>query len=622
MCGICGYVNLSRKAASKQLLKAMTDVIAHRGPDGEGHFVYNNVALGHRRLAIIDLTDMASQPMISDDGNYILTFNGEIYNFQELREGLIKKGYHFTSTGDTEVLLKSYMEWGIDCLDKINGMFAFAVYNKKTEELFCARDRYGIKPFYYAFINDVFIFGSEQKSIFEHPEFKHELDYDAVAEYFTFQNIISDRTFEKSIKVLEPGHYFILKQGMRNVQPVKYWDFCFEEVERHRTEAEYEAELDDILSRAINRQLVSDAPIGCFLSGGMDSGTITCMASRKIPRIHTFTCGYDMSHANEEERQFDERRLTEIMAHEFQTSHFERVLQPNDIEAVMSKVTYHNEEPRVGMTYTNYTISELASKFVKVSFSGTGGDELFGGYPWRYYRGMMAQSFDEFASNYYTFWQRLIPTDKLLGALTPVKNKVTVDPKQLYKAILKGGNQSPSCEEDYVNCMMYYEAKTFLRGMLMIEDKQTMAHSLESRVPMLDNELVDYGMKLPIRYKLADMEEAKKFQRQAIKEGKKDAYIRTNRGKYLLRKCMEKYIPDEIVKAHKQGFSAPDASWFRGECSDYVKRIIYNNNSRIWDVLDRKTVQPMVDEHMNNTTNRRLLVWSLLTFNEILNMWF
>ena len=624
MCGICGYVNGNGKAASEKIIYEMNLALRHRGPDGEGTYVHNNVALGHRRLSIIDLSEKGKQPMLSYDGNYVIVYNGEVYNFIELREELKNKGYHFNSTCDTEVVLYSYIEWGKECLSRFNGMFAFAIYNKLEGTIFCARDRYGIKPFYYTVINGCFIFGSEQKAIYKHPLHTHELDYDAIAEYFTFQNILSDRTFEKQIKIMEPGHYFVVNTLDDNIKikPIQYWDFHFEEDERYASEKEYEEELDAILSRAINRQLISDAPVGCFLSGGMDSGTITCIASRKIPRINTFTCGYDMSRANFEEKEFDERKLTEIMAHAFQTTHFERILQPSDIEQALPKVCYHNEEPRVGMTYTNYTISELASKFVKVCFSGTGGDELFGGYPWRYYRGMMAKDFDDFAANYYTFWQRLIPTETLMKAFTPIKDKISTDPKALFRKVLSGQHTEPKKEEDYINCMMYYEAKTFLPGMLMIEDKQTMAHSLESRVPMLDNELVDYGMRLPIRYKLSDMEEAKQFQRKAIKEGNTAAYIRTNRGKYLLRKCMYKYIPDEIAKANKQGFSAPDATWFRDECSDFVRRVIYNDKARMWNILDKNTVLKMVDEHMAHKANRRLLVWSLLNFEQLLNTWY
>ena len=322
----------------------------------------------------------------------------------------------------------------------LNGMFAFVVYDKRRQTLFAARDRYGIKPFYYSVINGVFYLLLNKKQFMNIRYSTTKWIWTGWWNTSTFQNILTDRTFEKSIKILQPGHYFTidLNRPPEKIAPCKYWDFLFEPQERYISETEYEQELDEILSRAINRQLVSDAPVGCFLSGGMDSGTITCIASRKIPHINTFTCGYDMSKANPDEIHFDERKLTEIMAHKFQTTHFERVLQPGDIERVLPMVCYHNEEPRVGMTYTNYTISELASKFVKVCFSGTGGDELFGGYPWRYYRGMMASSYDEFADNYYTFWQRLVPTERIAKAFGPVWGNITTDPKTVYRQILGG----------------------------------------------------------------------------------------------------------------------------------------------------------------------------------------
>lgn len=625
MCGICGYINFNGEKASNHILQNMMDAIAHRGPDGQGQYIDKGIAFGHRRLAIIDLSQLAKQPMQDYSGRYVLTYNGEIYNFKDIRNILEKKGYRFISSSDTEVVLYSYIEWGRDCIHYFNGMFAFSVYDKENGTVFLARDRYGIKPLYYGVINNVFMFASEQKAIYQHPNFFHCLDYDAITEYFTFQNIISNRTFEKGIRVLEPGHYieFNIKNGVPTINPVQYWDFNFVPEERYESDQEYEEELDEILEESIKRQMVSDAPIGCFLSGGMDSGTITCVASRLIPHIHTFTCGYDMSRANSQESCFDERKLTEIMAHHFQTAHFERVLQYSDVAVALPKVCYHNEEPRVGMTYTNYTISELASKFVKVCFSGTGGDELFGGYPWRYYRGMMAKSYEDFAQNYYTFWQRLIPTSMIKEALAPVWNQVSINPWDEYKRILDNSSVGkPKNEDDYVNCMMYYEAKTFLHGMLMIEDKQTMAHSLESRVPMLDNKLVEYGMRLPLRLKLSDMQEAKKFHHQAISNGRSDAFLRTNRGKFLLRKCMMKYIPESISRAHKQGFSAPDATWFRDECKSLVCDVIDNENARIWEVLDKKICRSMVDDHMSNRKNNRLLIWSLLNFEQLLKTWY
>lgn len=624
MCGICGFVNLNDERASIEILKRMTDAIAHRGPDGEGQVVNGPVALGHRRLSIQDLTDNASQPMTSSNGRYTITYNGEIYNFPQMREELGSLGYHFKSTGDTEVLLCAYAQWGEKCLNRINGMYAFAVYDAKDKQLFCARDRYGIKPFYYALVNGVFLFASEQKAIYEHPSFKHEMDYDGLVEYFTFQNILSNRTLEKQIKTLPPGCQFTVKLSEPNqdINVERYWDFRFHGVDQHTSEDEYAEELDSLLVKAVQRQLISDAEVGCFLSGGMDSGTITCIASRSIPHIKTFTCGYDMSTASGNEIDFDERKRTEIMAHTFQTEHYEMVLQASDIERSLAKVCWHNEEPRVGQTYTNYYISGLASKFVKVAFSGTGGDELFGGYPWRYYRGMNASNFDEFARGYYTFWQRLIPTDLLKEALAPISGLYTTDPYEVFRAVFNGHDNPLKTPEDYINHSLYFEAKTFLPGMLMVEDKLTMAHGLESRVPLLDNTLVDFAMKLPVQYKLKDLPEMLQYTKNNADIMKQGYFTRTNQGKYLLRKTMEKYIPKTIDRAHKQGFSAPDETWFRDECASYVRSVIYNNNARMWDILDRKTIQKLTDEHMKDGVNRRLLIWSLLNFEQLLNTWF
>ncbi len=395
MCGICGYYNLNGEPASQAVLRRMTNAIAHRGPDGEGNYTDRMAALGHRRLSILDLSDNGKQPMLSQGGNYVIVYNGELYNFKEIKNKLAAKGYVFQSQCDTEVVLNSYIEWGEHCLELFNGMFAFVIYDKVRREFFCARDRYGIKPFYYAVVNHTFLFGSEQKAVYEHPLFYHKLDLEAVAEYFTFQNILTDKRFEKEIKILEPGCFFHIGMDSPQIIIKRYWDFNFREDAEYSTEEEYAQALDDLLRQAVNRQLVSDTEIGSFLSGGMDSGTITCIASKSFPHMKTFTCGYDMSRAVGNELGFDERNKSEIMAHAFSTEHYEMILQPEDIERILPQVSYHNEEPRVGQSYTNYYISKLASKFVKVCFSGTGGDELFGGYPWRYYRGMNASDFDE-----------------------------------------------------------------------------------------------------------------------------------------------------------------------------------------------------------------------------------
>ncbi len=623
MCGICGYYNLKGSEASQSILRKMASAIAHRGPDGEGYYTDRMAALGHRRLSIIDLSDNGKQPMLSQGGNYAIVYNGELYNYKELQKDLIAKGYCFQSKCDTEVVLYAYIEWGEKCLDLFNGMFAFVVYDKVRREFFCARDRYGIKPFYYALVGDTFLFGSEQKAIYAHPLFYHKLDLEAVAEYFTFQNILTDRTFEKDIKILEPGCYFHIGIDQPRIQIKRYWDFDFNEDAAYDNEQDYAQALDGILTNAVNRQLVSDTEIGCFLSGGMDSGTITCIASQTYPHIKTFTCGYDMSKAVGNELGFDERNKSEIMAHAFSTEHYEMILQPDDIERILPMVSYHNEEPRVGQSYTNYYISNLASKFVKVCFSGTGGDELFGGYPWRYYRGMYAADFDEFVDGYYGFWQRLIPTEVLHKAFSPVLGQIKdVDTKAIFKGVFKKHKSEVKTPVDYINQSLYFEAKTFLYGMLMIEDKLTMAHGLESRVPLLDNELVDFAMKMPVKYKLSNLKETLRMNENSPGLKRQDYFLKTNDGKSILRKTMEKYIPKEIDRAAKQGFSAPDATWFRDESLGFVKYVIYDDKSRLWDYMDKTVVRGLVDEHLNGVTNRRLLIWGLLNFNQLLKTWF
>lgn len=623
MCGICGYYNLNGEPASQAVLRRMTNAIAHRGPDGEGNYTDRMAALGHRRLSILDLSDNGKQPMLSQGGNYVIVYNGELYNFKELKKKLAAKGYVFQSQCDTEVVLNSYIEWGEHCLELFNGMFAFVIYDKVRREFFCARDRYGIKPFYYAVVNHTFLFGSEQKAVYEHPLFYHKLDLEAVAEYFTFQNILTDKTFEKDIKILEPGCFFYIGMDHPQIIIKRYWDFNFREDAEYSTEEEYAQALDDLLRQAVNRQLVSDTEIGSFLSGGMDSGTITCIASQSFPHMKTFTCGYDMSRAVGNELGFDERNKSEIMAHAFSTEHYEMILQPEDIERILPQVSYHNEEPRVGQSYTNYYISKLASKFVKVCFSGTGGDELFGGYPWRYYRGMNASDFDEFVDGYYQFWQRLIPTDVLQRAFSPVYQQIKdVDAKEIFKGVFKRHECEIKTPVDYINQSLYFEAKTFLYGMLMIEDKLTMAHGLESRVPLLDNDLVDFAMRMPVKYKLSNLQKTIRMNENNQGLKKQDYFLKTNDGKSILRKTMEKYIPKEIDRAAKQGFSAPDATWFRDESIGFVKNVIYDDRSRLWEYMDKNVVRSLVDEHLNGTANRRLLIWGLLNFNQLLKTWF
>jgi len=393
MCGIAGIFNLNGKPVSVVALRTMTDAIAHRGPDGEGFYTDSFIGFGHRRLAIIDLSPTGHQPMITRDGQYAITYNGEVYNFQELRLELEALGYQFHSRTDSEVVLYAYAEWGEKALDKFNGMFAFAIWDRQRQELFLARDRYGIKPLYYTLQGSTFLFGSEIKAMLAHPSCRTELDLEGLLEYFTFQNFFTDRTLHKHVKLLPAGCYMRIQLGdTTQARPQQYWDYEFREIENHQDEREYIEELDRLFLQAVNRQLISDVDVGSYLSGGMDSGSITAIAAKQLPYIKTFTCGFDLHSASGIELGFDERDKAELMSYLFRTEHYEMVLKAGDMERVMPSLAWHMEEPRVGQSYPNYYAAQLASKFVKVVLSGAGGDELFGGYPWRYYRAVTSDS--------------------------------------------------------------------------------------------------------------------------------------------------------------------------------------------------------------------------------------
>lgn len=617
MCGIVVVFNLNGEPVSPVLLRTMTDTIKHRGPDSEGFYVDSFIGLGHRRLSILDLYRSGHQPMGTEDKQFIITYNGEVYNFRELRVELENLGHSFQSQSDTEVVLKSYVQWGTDCLHRFNGMFAFAVWDRTRQELFLARDRYGIKPLYYTLVGSALIIGSEQKAIIQHPSVKREIDLEGLIEYFTFQNIFTDRTLLKGIRIFPAGCFARISLGktFERIQPTRYWDFDFQEPGHPALEEEYVEELDRLFRQAVNRQLVSDVEIGSYLSGGMDTGSVTAIAATQLPYVKTFTCGFDLHSASGLELAFDERGKAELMSYLFKTEHYDMVLKAGDMERILPKLVWHLEEPRVGQSYPNFYAAQLASKFVKVVLSGTGGDELFGGYPWRYYRAVVNDDFEQYIDKYYVHWQRLIPNKSIKEIFTPIWDEVKhVWTRDIFRDVFKKRVSSFERPEDYINHSLYFEAKTFLHGLLVVEDKLSMAHGMETRVPFLDNDLVDFAMTVPVKLKLRNLGDVVRLNEN--EPGAKTAryFNKTKDGKLLLRKVMEHYVPLEIANQEKQGFSAPDASWFRGESINYVRQMLYDGKARIYDVLDRSAVQMLLDEHLSGKQNRRLLIWSLLSF--------
>ncbi|MBX6329661.1 MAG: asparagine synthase (glutamine-hydrolyzing) [Pseudolabrys sp.] len=617
MCGIAGCLHVDGRPAAAAVLRRMARMLAHRGPDGEGYFTDDAFGLGHRRLAIIDLSAAAAQPMTSADGRYVIAYNGEVYNFRELRGELVARGHRFRTASDTEVVLEALAAWGPKAIERFNGIFAFVLWDRRERRLLLARDRYGVKPLYYAQVGAAFLFASEIKALLAHGALAPALDVEGLAEYLTFQNFFTDRTLFRGVRLLPPGTLMEISAAGA-IRTRRYWDFAFadggEDGERLLER------LDEAFLAAVRRQLVSDVAVGAYLSGGMDTGAITAVAARALPGLCSFTIGFDLTSASGLELGFDERRAAERMSYLFGTEHYQMVLKAGDMERAMADLVWHMEEPRVGQSYPNFYASKLASRFVKVVLSGTGGDELFAGYPWRYWRTVRGSGFEDYIDDYYRFWQRLLPDEAHARVLAPVWREVAhVDRRAIFRSVFGHAERALAGPEDYVNHSLYFEAKTFLHGILVVEDKLAMAHGLEARVPFLDNDLVDLACRIPVRRKLANLDGLVRLDEN--EPGAKPAryYARTRDGKLILRTLMQRYVPDEIANGDKQGFSAPDASWYRGESIDYVRRRLLGASARIYDVLDRGAVEALLREHLEGHANRRLLIWSLLYLEEFMH---
>jgi asparagine synthase (glutamine-hydrolysing) len=678
MCGIAGILSLTDKPIRLYAIKKMCDVMCHRGPDDAGYVFFQigrsgkekgvwreyfdkdfssghpdyfsempyvldterregepwYLVFGHRRLSILDLTSAGHQPMSDAERRIWITYNGEVYNFKELRKELEGLGHVFRSNSDTEVVINSYKAWGIDCILRFNGMFAFALWDGESNQLFLARDRYGIKPFYYYFNGGLLIFASEIKAIIENEEVIKEVDYEALNEYFTFQNILSDKTLFKNIHILPAGHIFCFRQnsdfhaeGLEQKKTTsfnewrvslwKYWDFDFSNMytPQELPEESCIQELRHLFFQAVERHLVSDVPVGAYLSGGMDSGSIVATANKKIPRLMSFTGGFDLSSVSGLELTFDEREPAEFMSSCFGTEHYEMVMHSGDMAWVMPQMIWHLEDLRVGMCWQNYYIARLASKFVKVVLSGTGGDENFAGYPWRYFP-MIYSDEDRVKriKTYYSQWQRLIPDEKKSDFFAPqLLNKTDGDHSyQVFNSILEEMPGRESIDLGLSVCL-YFELKTFLHGLFVVEDKISMAHSIEVRVPFLDNDLVSFALRIPNQYKLPSVNGVMPVEENMV-GAKTKFFAQSNSGKYIFRQTMRGIVPDEILDRKKQGFSPPDQSWYRGPTMGYIREILLNEKTLSRGFFKPESMQQIVSEHTEGKVNHRLLIWSLLSF--------
>lgn len=619
MCGITGIFNLKGQQVEESVIRQMSDAIAHRGPDSSGIFTDGNVAFGHRRLSIIDLSENGAQPMHSKSGNWTIVFNGCIYNYKELKQELINKGHSFKSNTDTEVIVEGLEAYGLKFFERLNGMFAVGAFSHSNRKIYLSRDRFGIKPLYYWYNENTFLFSSEIKAFMKHPDFKVNVDLNALNEYFTFQNLFSFRTLFKGVAMIPPANTIEIGSNFKQLVHNSWWDYDFSKTEESMSFDDAKDETLQLFQQAVKRQMVADVPVGSYLSGGMDSGAITAVGSTMIPRMSTFTCGFDMSSVTGVEANYDERRDAELMANAFKTEHYEQVINAGDLAWSLPKVVYHLEDLRIGMSYPNYYISRLASKFVKVCLQGTGGDELYGGYPWRYYRVFDALNQEQFFNQYYGFWQRLVPENEKEQLFSPsVFSKIDhTEPRQIFERVFTFNNKLKyDTPEQQINNSLYFEIKTFLPGLFLVGDKLSMANGLEERFPFMDNDLVNFAQKIPIKHKLGNLSaEIKKINENDSSKSKQIASYRDfDDGKNVLRKAMTSYMPQTILNRKKQGFSAPDESWYRGENADYVKELLLGHKTVSSEFINPEYIKKIVMEHIDDRINHRLLIWSFLNF--------
>lgn len=573
MCGLVGFIDKRKKEEKKKIIKKMSDKIYHRGPNSEGFFTSDEVGLGFRRLSIIDL-EGGTQPIYNEKKDKVICFNGEIYNFQELREELKKKGHKFSTNSDTETILHGYEEYGEKIVNKLRGMFAFVIWDLEKKEMFGARDYFGIKPFYYADMNGTFMFASEIKSLLEHPNFIKEVNKEALKPYLTFQFSALDETFFKNVFKLKPGHYFTYKNGKMNVK--KYYEVKFEEVDKP---IEYfSKEIQKLVDESVKYHKISDVKVGAFLSGGVDSSYI---AATLMPD-NTFSVGFEREHFNEVDQA---KELSDILKIE----NINKIIQPDEFFDNLEDIMYYCDEPHGNLSAVPlYFLSELASKYVTVVLSGEGADELFAGYECyaitkqdltyrklpkfiRYPLGKIAYSLPWFHGRKFLIRNGLPLEDYFTGSafiFTEKDKKKVVREDYLvgksFKEITKPIFDKVK-DKDEVTKMQYLDMHLWLpEDILLKADKMTMAHSLELRVPFLDKEVMNLASKVPDRYK-----------------------ITPETTKYVFRKSAYEKLPEEWAKRPKWGFPVPFHYWIREEKyynrvkaefqKDYVNEFFYQD---------------------------------------------
>ncbi|NEP09865.1 MAG: asparagine synthase (glutamine-hydrolyzing) [Symploca sp. SIO2C1] len=628
MCGICGliYSELERPVDPK-LVHTMTTAITHRGPDEEGYYIKANLGLGSRRLSIIDL-EGGKQPIYNEDRTVCVVFNGELYNYRELTHSLTRLGHNFYSSTDTEVLVHAYEEFGLEFLEYLNGMFAFALWDERKQTLVLGRDRMGIKPLYYTTYDDALIFGSELKTILSYPNIPRNIDLVALNEYLSFEYIPTPRTIFQNIFKLPPGHALSFSCGQ--IKTWKYWDVNLIRSEqiKPKTVKEYETELLIILKKVVQKEMVSDVPIGVFLSGGIDSSAVAALMSEISPgNVKSFSIRFD-------DPSFDESTYAHQVARYLQTEHYELTLTPQIVLELVPQIPNFLDEPLGDSSFIpTFLLSQFTSHHVKVALGGDGGDELFAGYSTlqahrlvEYYEALlpgfirhqiipylvdqMPVSFDNISLDFKIRrfisgrgLPLMIRHNQWLGSFTVSQKKELLQSwtqfleKDTYDTAY--GHQQKSQAKEAINQLLYCDLKMYLEGDILPKvDRASMANSLEVRVPLLNHTLVDYVAQIPHNMKLHGLTT-----------------------KYILRRAMRQSIPQEIIKRKKKGFNMPVAKWFTGELRPLLQDMLSKTRLSKEGFFNPIYVDKLLQDHMQGRQDHRKLLWTLLVFELWYERW-
>lgn len=606
MCGIAGIFNLDGAPVQIEILRGMGEIMAHRGPDDSGLFAQGSIGLAHRRLSIIDLSPLGHQPMWTVDGRFGITYNGEVYNYVELKKELAQLGHTFRSNSDTEVILEAYREWGEKCVTHFNGMFAFAIWDRVNRNLFLARDRLGVKPLYYFCNGRVFLFASEIKALLQHPGLWARPNRTAIREYVDYSFTLGAATWFEGVKQLLPGHYMLVDAD--GVREIEYWDVpVAAEAAAPLDETQLVEQLRDLLADAVRLRLRSDVPLGCHLSGGLDSSAVVAFASQEL--------GTDLKTFNgrfAEGRYYDESNYARLVAERFKTDHREVMIQYGDLAGLITRLVWFMDEPAVGPGIVpQYLVAKLAKAHVQVVLGGQGGDELFAGYH-KYMpiaaRGIMQQ----LAAGRVTIVDTLTFAGNLTLFLLSERRRLAGYLQRRLRSTIQANADAftpdfrrlaayaePSAtgrQRNDLDGALYFDVKHHLRALLHVEDRTSMAVSLESRVPLLDYRIVEFAFRIPPELKL----------KQGVL-------------KYTLRRAVQGLVPREVIRRRdKRGFPTPTREWFRGPLRSWLEGHLLSDSFAQRGVFSVDYVRRIVAEHMSRRADHSQLLWKMLN----VELWF